>query len=240
MTFFRQNQMFLIALFAMAFVWLSCQKSADEIADLLSSTEAAEIVESAVSERSGGSTMPTVDMAKLLETYLNNCGVPGDTSLSRTKTAGPVTYTYNFDLGWLVTCNNLNIPQSAAVTVAGNGSFSVAHWSGQDATTGNLTFTGLQPSATAYIVNGTYNLDGDITGNLRKTDPSLECTTAMTLKDLNIRKSDYVVTGGTGTAVITASNGKGRTATINASFVFNGDGTVTVTVNGYTYTFPLK
>lgn len=226
----------ILAVFTTALL-VSCRKNAEEIAALLTESEAAEIVENAVSERAAGATLPTVDMAQLVEKYLQNCGVPGDTTFQRTKTTGPITYAYTFDLGWVVHCNNLNVPVDAAVTIAGDGSFNTQRWAGDDVTAGSLTFTGLNPQAPAYIVDGSYELEGDVTGSFRNVNPTLNCTTTITLTGLNIRKSDYQVTGGTGTAVIVATNGKGQTETMNGSLVFNSDGTVTVTVNGHSHTF---
>ena len=232
-----QNRMITLLVVLAAALLPACNKSAEEVLTLLSETEAAEIVENSVSQRSAGAAMPTVDMAQLLEDYLQNCGVPGDTTLQRGKTAGPVTYTYSCGLDWLVNCNQFNIPQDATVSTTGNGSFQTARWTGTDTASGSLTFTGLNPQAAAYIANGSYTLDGNVTGNLRKTDPTLDVNTTITLTDLTIRKSDYQITGGTGAVVIVATNGRGRTETVNGALTFNSDGTVTVVVNGHTHTF---
>lgn len=217
----------------------ACRKTPEEIAALVSESEAAEIAETAVSERTAGATMPAVDMAAILETTVQTCGVPGDTSFQRSQNSAAAGYEYTFNLGWLVNCNDLNIPQSASVDVSGAGSFTTAHWSGSDQTAGNLTFTGLAPSASEYVANGSYTLTGDLTGNLRRTDPTLDCTTEITLTNLSIRKSDYQITGGTGALEIAATNGQGNSQTLSGTLVFNGDGTVTATVNGHSHTFPL-
>ena len=235
-----KNQMLLTLLVFAAILLVSCRKNAEEIVALLSESEAAEIVENAVTERTAGATLPVVDMTEIIEGALQNCGVPGDTTLQRTKTAGPVSYNHTFELGWVVNCNNLNIPVDAAVTVGGDGAFSTQRWAGEESASGNLTFTGLNPQATAYVVDGSYSLEGDVTGSFRKVNPTLNCSTTLTLSGLNIRKSDKQITGGAGTAVISVSNGTGQTETINGTLVFNGDGTVTVTVNGHTHTFPIQ
>ncbi len=234
-----KNQMLLIVAVFAATLLVSCRKNAEEIVALLSESEAAEIVEMAVAERSAGAVMPAVDMTTLVDSWLENCGVPGDTTLQRVKTTGPITYNYMFGMDWLLQCNNLNVPTAATAGIAGNGSFSTQRWTGSDATTGELTITGLNPQAPDYIVNGAYTLEGDVTGSFRNVNPTLECTTTLNLGDLTIRKSDRLITGGTGTATIVATNGKGQTETLNGTLVFNADGTVTVTVNGHTHTFPI-
>jgi len=210
------------------------------MAALITESEAAEIIETAVTQRSAGFTMPTIDMATVVGQYLENCGIPGDTTILKSKNGAVATYNYTFNLGWLVNCNPLGIPLNASATISGNGSFNATHWNGSYATSGSLVFTGLNPSEPNYIANGSYNLQGDITGSLRRTTPTFNCKTDITVKDLTIRKTDYTITGGTGTAVVTANNGQGETTSLTGSLTFNGDGTVTVVINGQTHTFQLQ
>lgn len=217
----------------------ACHKSAEDVAALISESEAAEIVETAVSARSAGLTMPTVDMAQILDAYLDNCGVPGDTTLQKSNANGFATYNYTFGLEWLIHCNGLGLPLDASVDVTGNGAFSTARWAGSDQGTGTLTFTGLGVQETAYVVNGAYTLTGDLTGDLRRVDPTIDCTTTVQLTDVRISKSTYQITGGGGTVQVVATNGQGNTRTLDGAIVFNGDGTVTVTVNGHEKTFEL-
>lgn len=240
MNFIRQNQTLLAAIALAATLFASCQKNPEEVAALLSDSEAAELVENSVAERSAGVTQPTVDMASLIENFIQDCGVPGDTSIQRSNTLGPVTYNASFQLGWLVNCNAANIPQDMQVTIEGNGSFGSAHWSGSETSEGDLTFTGLGLQATEYLANGSFDLEGNVTGSLRNADPALDVQITLELKDLRIRKTDNYITGGSGTAVLIATNGRGNTQTVNATLLFNGNGTVTVTVNGHTHTFPIQ
>lgn len=237
----RKNLLLLnLALLTAALTFfVSCKKSGEEVAALLSESEAAEIAETAISDRSAGVAMPTIDATQIIESQLDNCNVPGDTSFQKSNSNAYATYNYTFGLEWLLTCNNLGIPQSASVEVNGNGSFSTARWEGSDATTGNLTLTGLSLQEPAYLVNGTYTLTGDLTGDLRRVDPTFDCTTAITLTNLSISKTTYAITGGTGTVAVTATNGQGNTHTLNGTLLFNGNGTATVTVNGHTHTFTL-
>lgn len=237
----RKNLLLLnLALLAAALMFfVSCKKSGEEVAALLSESEAAEIAETAISDRSAGVAMPTIDATQIIESQLDNCNVPGDTSFQKSNSNAYATYNYTFGLEWLLTCNNLGVPQSASVEVNGNGSFSTTRWEGSDTATGNLTLTGLSPQEPAYLVNGTYTLTGDLTGDLRRVDPTFDCTTAITLTNLSISKTTYAITGGTGTVTVTATNGQGNTHTLNGTLIFNGDGTATVTVNGHTHTFTL-
>ena len=237
----RKNLLLLnLALLTAALTFfVSCKKSGEEVAELLSESEAAEIAETAISDRSAGMVMPTIDATQIIENQLDNCNVPGDTSFQKSNSNAYATYNYSFGLEWLLTCNNLGIPQSATVEMSGNGTFSTARWEGSDTATGNLTLTGFSPQAPTYLVNGSYTLTGDLTGDLRRVDPTFDCTTDITLTNLSISKTTYDITGGTGTVTVTATNGQGNTRTLEGTLVFNGDGTATVTINGHTHTFPL-
>ncbi|MFN0037175.1 MAG: hypothetical protein ACKVUS_19125 [Saprospiraceae bacterium] len=238
----KSNQKNLLPLFALLFfaalaALTSCRKDPHEVIELLSNSEATEIIEDAVASRTAGFTAPTVDAAALVETYLNSCGTPGDTSINKTKSSGVATYDYTFGMDWLVTCSNLGVPQSANVGIAGNGDFASPHWTGTEATIGDLTFTGLSPQEAAYTVNGSYDLAGNLTGSLRNVSPSFDCTVALELTNLTMDKSTYKITGGGGTATVTASTANGQTKTLNGTLVFNGNGSATVTVNGHEHTF---
>lgn len=237
----RQNQLLLSAAVLVAGILLSsCRKSAEEITALISDSEAAEIIENTVSERSSGNATPTVDFSQMLQNLLQSCGETGDTSFHKTKSSAGISYDYTFGLEWLVSCNNLNIPQSASVDVSSNGTYATQRWSGNTQGAGELAFTGLNPQSTEYVANGTYTSTGSVTGKLRKKDPTLNCQTNMVLSDLKISKSSYKITGGTGTVTVTVSAGNGSSETLNGTLVFNNDGTVTVTVNGHSHTFPLQ
>jgi hypothetical protein len=228
-----------LALLLVSFAALlgACRKNAEEVIELLSDSEAAEIIETAVSDRSAGFTLPTVDMAQIVETYLQNCGTPGDTTLTKSASSPAASYSMNCQLNWLVNCSALGVPQDATLDLNGNGNFSTTRWNGTGQSTGNLVMGGLAPGATNYTLNGTYSLNGTITGNLRRIDPSFNCQVVMTLSALTLDKTTYQINGGNGTAVITAQTANGTPQTINATLVFNTNGTVTVTVNGHTHTF---
>ncbi|MBV6442851.1 MAG: hypothetical protein EPGJADBJ_04577 [Saprospiraceae bacterium] len=237
----RKNQILpTLVLLASALAFLSsCRKSAEDIAALISESEAAEIVETAVSDRTAGMAMPTVEMAQMLGNYLENCGVPGDTTLQKSNSNAFASYNYTFGLEWLIHCNDLGIPLDASVEVSGNGSFSTTRWSGNDQASGSLAFTGLSPQEPAYLVNGAYTLTGDLTGDLRRIDPTFDCTTTIAIADLVISKDTYEITGGTGTVQVSGTNGQGNTRTLDGTLTFNGDGTVTVVVNGHSHTFQI-
>ena len=226
-----------ILFFAALATLTSCRKDPEEIIALLINSEAAEIIEDAVANKTAGFTAPTIDAAAIVEAYLNSCGVPGDTSINKVKTTGVATYDYTFGLDWLVTCSNLNVPQSANVSIAGNGDFTSPHWLGSEATIGDLTFTGLSPQEASYVVNGSYDLTGNLTGSLRKVSPSFDCVVALELTNLILDKTTYKITGGSGIATVTVSTANGQTQTLDGTLVFNGNGSATVEVNGHVHTF---
>lgn len=231
----------LVALFALAASFTACKKSPEEIAALISNSEAAEIIEAAVAEKMGGITQPTIDLAQMVETLLDACGETGDTSYSKSKLTGVATYNCTWNMDWAVNCTQIGVPQDIAFGVDGAGAFANARWSGENTTTGDIKFTGLDLQAPELIANGSYTLVGDLTGALRKTSPNLEVTTQLTLTDLKVAKITYDITGGTGTFIITAkAKNAAESITLTGSLVFNGDGTATVKVNDHEQTFSMQ
>ncbi|MBK6998394.1 MAG: hypothetical protein IPH31_27270 [Lewinellaceae bacterium] len=228
---------FSVLFFAALATLTSCRKDPEEIIELITNSEAAEIIEDAVANRTAGLTAPTIDAAAIVDAYLNSCGIPGDTSFNKVKTGGAATYDYTFGMDWLVTCSNLNVPQTANIGIEGNGNFTSPHWLGSEATIGDLTFTGLNPQESSYVVNGSYDLTGNLTGSLRKVSPSFDCIVALDLTNLLLDKTTYKITGGSGFATVTASTANGQSRTLTGTLVFNGNGSATVEVNGYEHTF---
>ncbi len=239
MSFKQKNlaPVLLLALFSAITFFSACKKDPEEVIELLTNSEAAEIIEDAISNRTAGITLPAIDAAQIIEMYLNSCNVPGDTTLHKDKAGGVATYDYTFNLDWLLTCSNLNVPQSAKVDIAANGSFTSPHWTGTEATAGNLIYTGLNTQEPAYLINGSYDLNGNVTGSLRNVSPALTCVVKLNLTNLSLNKSTLKIETGSGTAKVIATSANGETKTLNGSFTFTGNNSVEVVVNGYTHSF---
>lgn len=233
-----KKNLFFIALLGLAvFSLTSCRKDPEEVVALLTDSEAVEILEDAIASKTSGMTAPTIEASELVGAYIENCNVPGDTTFANTKSVGAVTHDYDYSLDWLVSCENL-VPQSAAVGINGAGEFTSLHWDGLNTIEGDLVFTGLSPSQTEYIVNGSYDQVGNLTGSVRQRNPTFSCTVAMSLDNLTLNKTTQRFTGGSGDATVTANAANGETKTISGTFVFNADGTVTITLStGHSHTF---
>lgn len=218
----------------------SCRKNAEEVQALVTDSEAAEILETTISERSAGMTVPTTEMAEIATESSLDCGLTNDTSFQVSKTVGLNSYSRNFNLQWTVNCTQFGVPENALFNVSGSGTFGSANWTGNTTADGALTFTGLslqQPNYTAY---GTYNYAGTLQGDLRRTDPTLSCVATITMDNLTISKATNEITSGSGSATLTVTSASGQTASFTGTVVYNGNGTVTVVVNGHTHTFQLN
>ncbi|MEZ4918906.1 MAG: hypothetical protein R2792_07325 [Saprospiraceae bacterium] len=217
----------------------SCRKNADEVKEIITESEAAEIVEAAVSERTAGAALSTEEMARMAGSTLDQCNQPGDTSFAFSNDYAGASYAYQLGLDWLLSCSDLDVPQQLQFDMTGSGTFASVKWDGTQSSTGTLLLTGLDFQSAAYTLNGDYDYVGEITGDLRLVDPSLDCTIEINLVDLQLDKDTYDITTGSGSIVLTVSNGRGQTQTLNGQLVFNGDGTATVTINNLSYTFDL-
>ncbi len=233
-----QSFLTLIVMLAMLSTNASCQKTREKDDVLVTETEAAEIAETAVAERSAGVAQATTESTEMIASSSQVCGSTHDTTFQASKTMGAVSYNQQSQLHWSIQCTNL-IPQTAQLTLTGNGNFTSNHWDGDNQASGTMTITGLQPQSTTYNASGTYTRTGNLTGDLRNSNPTFNCVTTVTLANLTISKSSQQITAGSGTVTVTASGAGGQSTTLTGTLTFNGDGTATVVINGHTRTFTL-
>jgi hypothetical protein len=235
-----KNILLFSLLSALTLSLVACSKDESNAPEVVSDQEATEIMESAVSSRSGGMDESLDNMMEMSAVAMNGlCGQPEDTTFSFNGSNLYATYNYTNTLSWLLTCSNFGVPQQLGFQINASASFDAARWDGSSTATGDLVVTGLKLLDTAYIVNGTYAHQGNVTGTLRNADPALDAILDVTLFDLTIRKQDRFITGGNGAFILAVTNAAGKTRTVNGTLVFNGDGTATVTVGGYSHTFPI-
>lgn len=232
-----KHQKFALPLFCLLALssLMSCRKDPEEIAELISDSEAAEIVESAVSSRSAGMTTPSEDAAKTLDANLYNCGIPGDTSVANSGGNNIAGYQYSAQVSWLVNCSNLGLPQSADFQLQGNSAFNAANWNGTETFNGSLHFSGLSLQETAYSAEGQFNFTGNLTGKRRNVDPNLNSTLTVDLSTLTIDKSTKQISSGNGTLQLVVSSASGQSKTLTGTIVFNGNQSATVTINGHSF-----
>lgn len=204
--------------------------------------EAVVIVEASLAEESAGLEETTYEYAKTYEeeTSLNVlCNQEISDSYNFSHNGAIVQASYDYYWSFTITCNGLNVPQSASFDSSGSGTYTTARLESDDTSKLSATVTGLQLTSALMTYNATYERIG--THQLRTNQNTRSITTDFnaSIVDLVVSKSDYEVDSGTGTFTLTGATNQGNFS-YDGSLVFNGDNTATVTINGNQYTIDLN
>ena len=204
--------------------------------------EAVVLVEASMAKESAGVEETTYEYAKTYEeeTSMNvQCNQQASDSYNYSYNGSVVQATYNYSWNYTITCNGLNIPQSATFNAAGNGTYSTPRIASNDSSTFTATVTGLQPAATAMTFNATYQRTGTQELTTNQTTRSLNTDFNASLVNLVVGKTDYEVDSGTGSFTLTGTTNQGN-FNYTGTIVFNGNKTATITINGNQYTIDLN
>jgi len=227
----------------LAFLFItSCSEDENISSESLSAEEAVEIIEAALAEESGGlaETASAYTKAFVEEISQNvQCNTTSTNSYEFTRNGSVTQASYAFDWEFLITCNGLSIPQSASFTANGSGSYSTQRIDSEDSSTLSAGITGMQPSATQLIFNGSYERMGSQQISINQTTENVTTDFNIAITDLNVHKSDYKIASGTGTFTL-SGDANGNSFSYEGSLTINGDNTATVTINGNAYTIELN
>ena len=159
-----KNSKFLLPLIAGLFI-VSCSDDDNSITETQSITEeeAVEIVEASLAEESAGLEETTYEYAKTYEeeTSLNiqcNQQVTDSYMFSHNGTLVQADYDYQWE--FTISCNGVNIPQSATFNSSGSGTYTTPRIESNDNSTFMATVTGLQPTSSVITFNATFERVG--------------------------------------------------------------------------------
>jgi hypothetical protein len=229
--------LFSLLLIPAMFVLAACNR---EKVTTMSDDEIAETVDGTVSELDGGSALDLSSSARTAA-LLNNsvfCGLTGDTTLTATGPQGRYTWTGTWS--WIVNCTS-GTPSSISLDNVGSATFDGTNFDFTNTFTGAFEMTGLDSTFTEFTTNGTSVRVGTGSTTVRNRVKEFSYTNNLVFTDVMVKKSDYTIASGTGTAHCVGTVVDGNDFDRTASIVFNGDGTYTVTLdNGGVYTFNLR
>lgn len=220
----------MIALIAI-FSW-GCQ---DKDLEIVSEEEAVEVIQSAVVAETEGISMQVEDAAEMTEIYINTiCGQSFDSTITRSLTTGPRTYSYTFTWDGEMSCNGAGIPQAINFSYGANGQYDTPRMSSADQSSGNFVLSGLQPSSGNYVYNGTFGRTGSQTskiGNQNNFTSQLTITTTT----ITVDKTSHEILSGSADVVISGTSGSGTGFSFTGQLNFTGNQTATLVVNGTSY-----
>ena len=222
----------------------SCSDDDDNLVpqQAISEEEAVKIVEASIARESAGVEETAYQYAKSYEeeTSLNvQCNQEVNDNYMFTYNGTVVQADYDYQWDFTITCNALNIPQSATFNSSGNGTYTTPRISSDDSSTFTATVTGLQPISSTITYNVSYERIGNQELTTNQNTRSITTDFKATLVDLVVGKTDYEVDSGTGTFTLSGTTNQGNFS-YDGSIVFNGDNTAIVTINGNQYTIGLN
>jgi len=222
----------------------SCSDDDDNLVpqQAISEEEAVEIVEASLAKKSAGVEETTYEYAKTYEQEVSQnvwCNQAVSDSYNYSHNGTVIQATYNYNWSFTISCNGLNIPQSATFTSAGSGMYTTPRIESDDSSTFSATVTGLQLSSRTITYNATYERIGTQQLTTNQNTRSITTDFNASIVDLIVEKSDYEVDSGTGTFTLSGTTNQGSFS-YDGNLVFNGDNTATVTINGNQYTIDLN
>lgn len=225
------------ALFVAAtLVFTACQK---ESLTVMSDDDVSQSMSDDFSESSGGTSTDITASARTAA-ILNNsifCGLTGDSTYVYTGPAGLYNLTTTWT--WVVTCTS-GTPTSIDFTNSGSASYNGANLDFSNTFVGDAQVTDLS-NATEFTAVGTSVRTGTGTISSKRRTKDFSYVTTFTYTDVKIKRTDYTISSGTGTAHCVGAVVDGDAFDRSATIVFNGDGTYTITLdNGKTFTFNLR
>lgn len=221
---------------------VSCSKDDDTITQTITEEEAVEIAEASLAKQSAGLTETTYEYTKSYEQEISlnlQCNQQATDSYNVTFNNSIIQAAYNYNWNYTVTCNGLNIPQSATFNSSGNGTYTTSRIASNDTSTLTATVTGLQPTSTTMNFNATFEREGTKQLTTNQTTRTANTDFNATLVDLIVGKSDYRIDSGNGMFSLTGSTNQGNFS-YEGTIIFNGDNTAIITLNGNQYTINLN
>ncbi len=244
----------LLALASIVWLFTACQPAAEDQPqpeNAISEEEAAELVETAVSETSQGMSSEAENAAMMAAGTTNangqttmNCGETRDTTLSYNRNLPNGYVTYTNDIQWTLQCNQLHVPTSMQYVGDATAEFETYRALGNFNALTAFDLSGLAPAQPEYTLNGLYTFEGTVEGKgLGLGSDQLQGTYTLTLEitveNLTFDKDAFLITGGTATFTMTVSVDGNVPVTFEGTIEFLGNGDATVIINGQQYDIDL-
>ena len=217
--------------------------SNDDLNNQITEEEASEIIETSLKSDTGGLTETTKSYSDDLEndiTLNDLCNTLYNDTFSFSYSNNFVDAGYTVNWEYELTCNALNVPQSAVFSSTSSGTYNTQRISSNDTSMSSFNITGLQPSANAYTFNGQYKREGSQVFTTINQTRTFTSTLTVDISNITVDKVDYEIISGSGNATLNITMNNGNTFLFEGALTFNGNGTATLSLNGNTYTLTLN
>ena len=227
---------FLTVVAAGTLMFTACTKQATSTnsgvsttANEISTSDVTEAVTQAVSGTTSGLVTQSQQATALSASASLPCGGSKDSTISGTSPAGSL-FTWSYDLNYSRTsiCSG-GSPAQYNTTITGSSSYSALVMSSSDSTNAQIAVSGIQSSASNYVLNETYTRTGTIQ-SLIGSQHSFTSTLTITSSNINISKSSNQVISGTASVQFTGK-GSGNSVSHTATITFLGNNQATLVLD---------
>jgi hypothetical protein len=234
----KLTKLFLGVLISSVFALSSCTNNDDsnETTESITDQEAVALIESSLQKSTTGLNDTTEKFSEELTTNITinlNCDEQYDNTFVTNYEGENLQANYTVDWSYIMTCNQVSIPQSVEFSFATDGNYTTQHINSNDTSAGFLEINGLQPTETQLTINGDFVRQGMqvlTVINERAVTSKLEVTLLNTI----VEKETNTIVSGSGTIVLTGTS-QNRDFSFDGSITFNGNGLATLTINGNSY-----
>ena len=212
----------------------SCKK--DGVASsstTVTEADAAEVATDAVVPTTGGLTVQASSSVSIYKTVALSCGVKKDSTISKSSASG-ATPSYNYSLSWDYTlaCTGI-VPSQLTFNFNGSSTYDGLRMSSDDKSTGGFVLTGLQPSATAYVLNTTYTRTGTQTSKIARKY-TFTSNLSITSSNITVDKTTQKILSGTAVVSVSGTSSSGNKFSFNGTITFLGGNKATLVLNSGT------
>lgn len=233
----------LTMVFVSALAVSGCRKEKKEDEQVITTDDAADVVEYSLSSSSGGFAEQVSDGSEYAyEQGLRagtslECGVAFDTTVTRSHT-GTITASYTHQRHFLLGCDSASNPVSLEYSGSYSGNYDGPRMHSSNTGNRNWIVKGLEAGSADYIYNGSFTRSGEHVSEVRN-QYTFTSSLSMNTSNLHVAKSDRRIVSGTSSLTLSCMVSNGNTYSFSGSIVFNADHTATLTLNGNTYTIVL-
>lgn len=216
----------------------ACQKSDNNTATNITTTEAADMVATSLSANANGLVTLSGDVVVNAQNVFDlniGCGnTKTYTATHQNPANSSVTYSNTFSYTYTLNCNSSNQPDNITGSSTDQGSFDGPRLSATNNDTGTFRVAGLTKQAMVYVINGEYKREGNFKSKVDSKNTS-NVTVDVTVNNLVISKSTKKPTSGSATITVTGTTTSKAQINYTGTASFTGDGKATVTLGGTAY-----
>jgi hypothetical protein len=227
---------FFVLAFSVALVFTGCSKQSatttptiSTASSTISNDDVTQAVTNAVSGSTSGIASQSETTAILTASTGLGCGQTKDTAISGDNPNGDLfTWNYNLNFSRTSICTNGVVTQYNT-SISGTNSYSLILMSSNDTTNAQISVSGIESGATAYVLNETYVLKGAQQSFI--SNQNFNSTLTFTSENVNIDKTTKKIISGSANIDFSGTNFSGKAFSRTASITFLGNNKATLVLD---------